>query len=300
MARAAAKRNRGTRQAARPVTDDRARKRKAERSVEDQLFFSRLRGHAKWAFGLLALVFGLSFVFLGVGSGNAGLGDVFSSVFGGGSAPSISSLRDKVAESPLDRTAVVDLAQAYERDGRTDEAIATYRTYLVSRPKDVEMLNNLALVYQSRADAAAGDANAALRELSLAAPAAQFRPGTGLLGQALASQVDPLAQAASTEAETAYQEALDRYRAANREALGIYQRLARLDPNEPSSLLRYAQAAVGADDLERALGIYQQFVKRFPQDPLVADAKRRIKELKKQVAAQAASTSADQASGQTG
>ena len=88
MARAAAKRNRSAGKAARPLTAEqkRPRKQKQETTLEDELFFTRLRGHAKWAFALLAVVFAGSFVFLGVGSGNAGLGDVFSNVFSGGGA----------------------------------------------------------------------------------------------------------------------------------------------------------------------------------------------------------------------
>ncbi len=133
MARAAAKRNQSANKAAGQVAGDQTRgRRKAEKSLEDELFFSRLRGHAKWVFVLLALVFGMSFVFLGVGSGNAGLGDVFSNVFGGSSGTSIEKLQKTLAESPGNKVALTDLAQALERDGRIDEAIAAYSTYLVS------------------------------------------------------------------------------------------------------------------------------------------------------------------------
>lgn len=289
MARAAAKRNQGTKKAAGAVAGDQTRgRRKAEKSLEDELFFSRLRGHAKWMFVLLAIVFGTSFVFLGVGSGSAGLGDVFSNVFGGGSAPSIEKLQKQLAESPRNKTVLTDLAQALERDGRTDEAISAYRTYLLSRPKDAEILSNLALVYQSRAAAAANDANLAIRAAGLAAPAAQFRPGGGALGQALGSFVDPLAQQASSAAESRYQEAFGRYQSANKEALGVYKRLSALAPNDSSALLRYAQAAEAAQDVKTAVSVYTTFVKRFPDDQLAGDARKKIKQLKQQLARQQA------------
>ena len=48
--------------------DQKKSRRKAEKTLEDELFFTRLRGHAKWAFALLAIVFAGSFVFLGVGA----------------------------------------------------------------------------------------------------------------------------------------------------------------------------------------------------------------------------------------
>ena len=283
MARAAAKRNRGASKTARPVTAEPARaRRQKQKSLEDELFFSRLRVHAKWAFALLAVVFAGSFVFLGVGSGNAGLGDVFSNVFGGGSAPSIEDLQEKLAERPRDKTVLTDLAQALERDGRTEEAIAAYRTYLALRPRDEEVLAALALVYQSQAAAAANDANVAIRDAGLAAPAAQFRPGAGALGQALGSFVDPLAQAASAGAEQRYQEAVGRYQSANREALGVYKKLSALSPADSAAAFRYAQAAEGAGETATALAAYRAFVKRFPTDPLVVDTRQKIKELEQQ------------------
>ena len=300
MARAAAKRNQGAKKAAGAVAPDQARaRRKAEKSLEDQLFFNRLRGHAKWVFVLLAVVFGASFVFLGVGSGSSGLGDVFSNAFGGSSGASIESLQKKVAESPRSKTAVVDLAVALDRDGRTEEAIAAYRTYLESRPKDVEVLGNLAILYQTLAGVAANDVNAALREASLAAPGAQFRPGGGTLGDALGSFIDPLGQAASTVAEQRYREALGRFQAANTDALSVYKRLSALSPDEPSALFTYARAAEGAQQFKAAVAAYQQFIKRFPDDSLVTDARTKIKELKKQAAQQESSVQVPDLSGQT-
>ena len=41
-------------------------------SIEDTMFFPRLRRHAKWMFVFLALVFGLGFVVFGVGAGGTG------------------------------------------------------------------------------------------------------------------------------------------------------------------------------------------------------------------------------------
>jgi tetratricopeptide (TPR) repeat protein len=302
MARAAAKRNRSAGKAARPLTAEqkRPRKQKQEKTLEDELFFSRLRGHAKWAFALLAVVFAGSFVFLGVGSGNAGLGDVFSNVFSGGSAPSIEELKEKVAERPRDKQRLTDLAQALERDGRTEEAISAYRAYLATRPKDEEVLAALALVFQTQAQTAANEVNLAVREMSLAEPGAQFRPGAGALGEALGSFTDPLGQAASTEAQTRYQAALAQYQSANRDALDVYRQLSALSPNDSSALLRWAQAAEGSGDLATAIKVYKTFVKRFPTDPLVVDARQKIKDLQNQAKQQAAQQALQAATGGQG
>jgi tetratricopeptide (TPR) repeat protein len=249
-------------------------------------------------FVLLAIVFGASFVFLGVGSGSSsGLGDVFSTIFGGSSGVSVKSLQKKVAENPSDKAAVVDLAAALQRDGRTAEAIAAYRTYLDSHPKSVEILSNLAILDQTQAGVAANAAIAAQRQLSLAAPAAQFRPGSGILGQALDSFIDPISQAASTAAEQNYQQALARYTSANKDALGVYKQLSTLAPQDSSALLRYAQAAEAAQDLKVATAAYAAFIKRFPNDTLVPDARKRLKALKKQLAQQAATAKVPSTSG---
>ena len=146
-------------------------------------------------------------------------------------------------------------------------------------------------MYQTQATAAANDAGLASRDASLAAPGAQFRPGAGALGRALGSFVDPLAQAASADAEQRYQEAVGRYQAANSEALGVYKQLSTLSPEDSGALLRWAQAAEGAGDVNTALMVYKRFVNRFPTDPLVVDARQKIKELKAQQIAQQATGS---------
>ena len=59
---------------------------------QEQLFFQRLRNHAKWAYVGLAVAFVLGFVLLGVGSGSTGISDVLGNAFsvGSGGGTSIS------------------------------------------------------------------------------------------------------------------------------------------------------------------------------------------------------------------
>src|SRR5205809_1132558 len=45
-------------------------------TIEQTMFFPRLRRQAKWVFVLLVFVFAGGFVFFGVGSGSTGLGDL--------------------------------------------------------------------------------------------------------------------------------------------------------------------------------------------------------------------------------
>ncbi len=91
-------------------------------SIEDTMFFPRLRRHAKWMFVLLALIFGLGFVLFGVGAGGVGVGDVFRDA-GGTSAQSVSDAREKTEDTPegpggLDRA--LDRPADRGRDGRGD------------------------------------------------------------------------------------------------------------------------------------------------------------------------------------
>jgi hypothetical protein len=170
--------------------------------------------------------------------------------------------------------------------------VTAYRIFLETSPTDEEVLANLAGVYQSQADAAATEINLAVREISLAAPGASFRPGAGALGKALGSFVDPLAQAASARAEQRYQEAVGRYQAANRESIEVYRKLSAAAPEDPSALVRYAQSAERAGEIKTALTVYRQFVKRFPTDALVADVRLKITELGTQQIAQQAQQAA--------
>ena len=285
MARAAAKRNRSAGKAARPLTAEqkRPRKQKQETTLEDELFFTRLRGHAKWAFALLAVVFAGSFVFLGVGSGNAGLGRLFSNVFSGGSAHR-SRLQEKVADvlatsrgSPISRRRSSETA--------VPQRPSPHAARLATRPKDEEVLAALALVFQTQAAAAYNELSLAARDISLADPGAQFRPGAGALGEALGSFTDPLGQAASTEApgEVSGGDPQFSPRTRTLSTCTSSSRPCLLRTRQPSSAGR--QAAESAGDFAAALNVYRTFVKRFPTDPLVVDARQKIKDAKLQLAA---------------
>ena len=110
MARGAAKqRPRPAKAAARPRA---ARKPPV---AEQTMFFMRLRRSTKPIFIFLALVFALSFVFLGVGSGSAGIGDLLRGNFhpfgGGSSGTSIGKAEDRVKKHPNDPSAYRDLAR---------------------------------------------------------------------------------------------------------------------------------------------------------------------------------------------
>ena len=112
---------------------------------EDQLFFSRLRGHAKWVFVFLAFVFALSFVVFGVGSGSTGITDAMQNLFtrsSGGS--SLSSLQKKAKENPKSPAAWRALATKLESDQKLDRATVALERYIKLKPKDEAALQEVA------------------------------------------------------------------------------------------------------------------------------------------------------------
>ena len=56
------------------VAATRSAKRSTAPSIEDTMFFPRLRRHAKWMFVFLAVALGGGFVLFGVGAGGTGVG----------------------------------------------------------------------------------------------------------------------------------------------------------------------------------------------------------------------------------
>src|SRR5690349_14881051 len=169
-----------------------------QQTWEDQLFFARLRRHTKWMFVLLALVFAVSFVAFGVGSGSTGAGglsDIFTNLFGkGGSGidSRIKSDQKKLAANPGDTSTAIDLSTLYQQKQDTAKALATLKHASAAKPKNLDLLNAIAGLYRTEASTARNDAAAAQNALSSRAVAPPGLDLNSTLGQALSS--DPLSQ----------------------------------------------------------------------------------------------------------
>jgi hypothetical protein len=79
--------------------------------------------------------------------------------------------------------------------------------------------------------------------------------------------------------------------------LAVYRTLAAKNPQDSSAFLEIANIAAGDGDSVAALAIYNEFLKKFPDDPLVPDVKNQIKALEKSIAQAQTSTGS---SGTTG
>ncbi|HZO96545.1 MAG TPA: tetratricopeptide repeat protein [Gaiellaceae bacterium] len=285
MARGTQHRKRRTpanaRVAATPAKAAKPRRPKHER-WEDQLFFARLRVHAKWMFLFLALVFGLGFVIFGVGSGSTGISDVLQNFFTGSSSGgrSLSSLRKQAREHPKQAKAWRDLATKLEAEDELDEATEALKRYTALRPKDESALQELASVYLRRATEEQQVYLANQTRIAVLAPSRPQPSATSPLGKALSSLPDPIATAVGAVAGGGSSEAYAKIVGFQREAVGVYEQLARLNPKDATTQFRLAQVAQGAGDVETAVAAYRRFIALAPDDPLAATAKKALEQLK--------------------
>ena len=171
---------RGAAQARRKQAAQTQPKKKRQETWEDQLFFSRLRRHAKIAYVFLALVFAVGFVAFGVGSGSTGISgalqDLFNGSTGGGSSVDsrIKSDQKKLATNPGNAALYTDLATLYQQKNESSTAIRTLEAGAKANPKNLEILGALATAYRSNAEAAKTDAQnaqAALNSTFFTSPA---------------------------------------------------------------------------------------------------------------------------------
>ena len=262
-------------------------KKKAAPSWEDQLFFSRLRRHAKVIYVLLAVVFAGGFIFLGVGSGSTGIGDILQGhLFGGGSSSTSSQISDKqqqIRRHPQDVTLYLDLAGLYQADGKEAQALTALQNAQKVAPKNVDVLNRIATIYSAQA-AREGDRYTSILDVysqNAAAP-----PGvdtSSQLGQAITA--DPYTQGLQRQLNEAYTKVTGAYTKVE----SIYQQAAQAAKGtsaEPTALLQWASAAQSANDLATAIQAYKQFLKVSPDNPNAPTVRQNLAQLEASAAAQ--------------
>lgn len=265
-----------------------ARKQKAKTPQwQEELFFSRLRNHAKWAYVGLAVAFILGFVLLGVGSGSTGVSDALQNLFNGSGASSgtsISKLQKRVEQHPQNANDWRDLATALEQKHRTQDAINALERYTALRPKDQTALAELASEYGTLAQTYATDYQTAQQQAAqTASPGSAFAPAsTTPLGKAFTDPTalrDPIATAVQQLTSTKQSTAYSNYRSAQANAVGAYKRLVKLNPTDATTQIQLGQAAQAAGDTKTAIAAFSKFLKLAPNDPLVPQVKQALKSL---------------------
>jgi tetratricopeptide (TPR) repeat protein len=261
---------------------------------EEQLFFGRLRAHAKWMFVFLAAVFAISFVIFGVGSGSTGISDVLQNFFSGSSASgsSLSSLEKKTIDHPKDAVAWRAYATKLEQKNMDDAAITALSQYTTLKPKDEGALRELAGIYLRRAsDWDTIYVNLQARNQALSPTAPVSPSSTSALGKALGSVTSPIADAVAAEISASTSNAYSKVIGYLNQRLDVYKKLIALNPKDAVTQYSLAQAAQDAGDLSTAVKAYKAFLKLAPADSQAATARQTLKQLEQQLKATAGSGS---------
>ena len=257
--------------------------RKATVNVEDTLFFSRIRNHAKWVFVFLAITFAASFVLFGVGTGFGGLQDILLQNNGVAGGPSESSARERIAENPKDAQAYRDLATALQNQQKPEESIAPLAKYVELEPSDTDSQRELAALYLQQADQYRTQAQLAQLGLQNDVPGAVFRPSSeSKIGNALAT--DPINDALSSRHNTALNAAITKMTEALTNAVAAYKLVAKAQPNDSAIQFELAQTAETANDLPTAVAAYKRFLELAPEDQSAPAVKERITLLEERLA----------------
>jgi tetratricopeptide (TPR) repeat protein len=253
------------------------------RVADSELFFSRIRRQGKWIFAIIALLFILSTILLGVGTGFGGLQDILVSQSGSGGV-SADDAREAIARNPRDAEAYRDLSAALQAEGKLDEATAPLARYVKMSPNDIDARRELAGLYLRQADRWRTQAQLAQIQIQNEAPGQTFQPpSSSKIGQALAT--DPLTQARTSTLNTQLNEALTKMQAGYSNAVRVYKQLAKAQPQDATVQFELAQAAEAASDIPSAIAAYKAFLKLAPEDQSAAAVRERIKQLEASVTA---------------
>jgi tetratricopeptide (TPR) repeat protein len=277
MARFDKSRTRGPKPNAAVTAPRRARRQPVAPSIEDTMFFPRMRRHAKWMFVFLAAVFAIGFVGFGVGAGGIGFGDILRNS-GGAGGPSVSDARKKTVERPNDAAAWEDLSTALQAAGDTQEAVIAQERVAELRPRDGDGLRALAGLYFALASQKQQEAQIVQANAAIAGASQNFPVGLTANGQNVTG--NPIGRAVNVKAEQQINSLLVVAQSALQGAIRSYQSLADLDPSDPSVQLELAQAAEQAGQTDVAIGAYEQFIELAPDDPNVSFVRQQLKTLR--------------------
>jgi hypothetical protein len=285
MARAAVKAKQAQKAAAKPKTPARARRHhKSGGNPTQALFFERMRRKAKFVYFLLAILFAITFAFLGVGSGSSGLSDLFTNInIFHHSGTSVSSAQKEIQKHPNAAKGYRDLATAYEGKAQTASAIAALQQYVAINKKDGKALSELAGLQLSQAADYQNQYGNAYQIQQQVSPSTTFLP-RGKLGTALGT--NPIEQA---QASIAGQNASDlgqRMSLSYSDAVATYQQLAKLQPNNANAQFQLGNTAQTAAQITgsptynlTAVAAYKAYLKLSPDASTAAQVRALIKQL---------------------
>jgi tetratricopeptide (TPR) repeat protein len=282
MARAAVKakqKQASSAQAAKPAAK-RQQKRRGHAgggNPNQQLFFVRMRRSAKPVYVILAVLFAITFAFLGVGSGTNGLDQLFQglNIFHR-SGNAVSKAQKEIAKTPKSPKGYRDLATAYEAKGQNASAISALQQYTAIKKKDAAAWSELAGLQVTQAQTYLTQYQAAVQNKDLAAPSTSFLP-SGKLGKALgANQVEQTQASSVNGVVTNLQQ---QTQLAFSGAVTSYNEVTKLQPTNSNAWIELAQTAQQSGDYTTALRGYKQYLKLNPDSSSKAQIEQLIKQL---------------------
>ena len=285
MARAAVKAKQAQQAAARPKAPARGRRHhKSGGNPTQALFFERMRRKAKFVYFLLAVLFAITFAFLGVGSGSSGLSDLFTNInIFHHSGTSVSSAEKEIQKHPNAAKGYRDLATAYEGKGNTASAITALQQYVAINKKDGKALSELAGLQLSQAADYQNQYGNAYQIQQQVSPSATFLP-RGKLGTALGT--NPIEQAQSSIASQNASNLGQRMSLSYSDAVATYQQLAKLQPNNANVQFQLGNTAQTAAQITgsptfnlTAVAAYKAYLKLSPDASTAAQVRALIKQL---------------------
>lgn len=247
------------------------------------LFFMKLRKRAKFVYVLLAVLFAVTFAFLGVGSGQGGLDQLFQGLnifHSGGSG--VSSAQKYISKHPNDSKGFRDLATAYEAKGDTANAASALQEYTNIKRNDAKAWSELAGLQVTQAQDYLQQYQAASANKQLAAPSQSFLP-TGKLGTALGTNQVEQVQASRFDSQV--QNLAQRTQLAYSNAVSSYGQVTRITPDNADAWFQLAQTAQQSGDYTQAVKGYKRYLALNPATTSKAQIEALIKQLQPAAAA---------------
>jgi tetratricopeptide (TPR) repeat protein len=254
------------------------------------------KGWVGGVFCLLVVIFGLSFVIGGVGTGNqASLSDIFGnsgSASGGTTTAqpaSITALQKTVKAKPKDAQAWSDLADAYATATRPSDEAGAWQHYAALKPGNLDGLQRLALAQAQVATNLSNQAQSYQQAASASTPGNDSTFSGGTLGTLSEDPVSQAEAASESDQQTkALVKAGDYAKKAGtwwKKSAGTYGKIVVLPAFKKNDLaatvwLNYGSAAQSANDTKSAIKAYDAFLKLAPDDANAPQVKTILKQLK--------------------
>ena len=282
MARAAVKAKQAQRAKAQPAKAAGRRGRRKHSgggNPNQQLFFSRLRRSAKVAYVILAVLFALTFAFLGVGSGSSGLDQLFCgiNIFGGGSGgTSVSKALKEVQKHPSDPEGLPRSRHGVRGEGRHRER--DHRAPAVHEA-EAEGREGVERARRSRAHAGAEPPPPITRTPTRHSSSPRRAPPSCPPASSARHSARTRSSRPRRRRRTPPVRRRPEDRARLRRCRLAYQKVAKLQPNNANAQFQLAQAAQQAGQSTVAVTAYKAFLKLNPTSSSAAQIRALIKQL---------------------